>query len=142
MKTIPIFCCYYYKNRREYDNITKLTTNDGLLVIQNISFLEENPRKLLPQIELEAQTQINQSELVLITIDTDTASRPLIDFEIAYAASKNKRIVAVFLLGKADATIPAALLAIKAKGYPNLALVKWETASIGKALNGENIWDL
>lgn len=141
MKTIPIFCCHYYKNRREFDNITKVASNEGILVIQNISFCEENPRKLQNQLETEIQTQINNSEMVVFIIDNDTSSRPFMDFEITYAAAKGKRIVGIYLLGKADATIPAALLAIKNKNYSNMALVKWETPAIAKALNGENLWD-
>ncbi|HAR63009.1 MAG TPA: hypothetical protein DCS13_06035 [Candidatus Margulisbacteria bacterium] len=141
MKNKTLYCSYYYKHRSEYDNITKIYAGTGSLSIQNKDFCEDNPRKLLTQMQLEIQNYMNPADTLVMLIEDDTHNKGLAQFMINYAAQKDKEVVAIFLPGKALCKIPPALIDLNFKRYKKLSLIKYDDESIIDSLNGLYSWD-
>jgi len=75
---------------------------------------------------------IDWASTVVVLITHETAQSDWVDWEIEYAAQRDKTIVGVFAQGATDAAIPAAL-----QKCPDAPLVGWQGERVVDAIEGK-----
>ncbi|WP_238916827.1 TIR domain-containing protein [Clostridium sp. YIM B02555] len=141
MNTKNLFFSYYFKNSNEYGDIIQKLKDRGYFDFKNGSLNEENPAQTTSQIKNDINAKIDWAGTVVVIIGPGTYTRSWVNYEIDYAAEKNKRIVGVYLYGQSSSKIPSSLRTLKDNEYKELALVRWNTDSIVNAIRGTNSWD-
>ena len=140
VREINLFFSYYFRDRDAYDRIVQMLEERGYFVFKNYSIDEENEAQSEEYIKSLIRPKINRSSVVIILVGQGTYTRRWVNWEIDYAVRKDKRVVAVYLGGHTDAKLPIRLRELYDGGYLELALVKWNTESIVRAIRGENVW--
>ena len=141
VKEINLFFSYYYRDQNDYDRIVKLLEEKGYFVFKNYSLDEDSDASNEEYIKSKIRPQIDKSSRIVVLIGPGTYSRKYVNYEIEYAARKEKRIVGVFLRGESDSRLPRALRELRNSNYVNLALVKWNTDKIIAAIRDTNYWE-
>lgn len=140
VREINLFFSYYFRDRDAYDRIVQILEERGYFVFKNYSIDEENEAQSEEYIKSLIRPKINRSSVIIVLIGPGTYTRRWVNWEIDYAARKDKRIVGVYLWGHTDARLPRRLRELYDGGYVELALVKWNTESIVRVIRGENVW--
>jgi len=134
VREINLFFSYYFRDRDAYDRIMQMLEERGYFVFKNYSMDEENEAQSEDYIKSLIRPKINKSGVVIVLIGLGTHTRRWVNWEIGYAARNDKRIVGVYLWGHTDAKLPIKLRELYDEDYVELALVKWNTESIVRAI--------
>ncbi|MEI6947328.1 TIR domain-containing protein [Paraflavisolibacter sp. H34] len=136
-----LFISHHHADDSEVTKLTSLLSNKGYDIRNSsIRAKPENQRRLDEKrvsdevIKRLLRMKISWAGTVVVLIGKDTHKRPWVDWEIDKAKEQGKRIVGVFARGGTDADIPQGL-----KDYSS-AIVNWNSESIMKAIDGENIF--
>ena len=140
VREINLFFSYYFEDRDAYDRILDMLHNRGYFYYKNYSMTDKSKAQSEEYVKSLIRPRIDRSSVIVVLIGPGTYTRRWVNWEIDYAAGKGKRILGVYLWGYSNARLPRRLRELYNEDYSDLALVKWNTDSIVRAIRGENIW--
>lgn len=134
-----LFISHHHKDDAEVSKFISLISGKGYDIRNSSIRVKPENQKRLDQkrvsdevIKRLLRMKISWAGTTVVLIGKDTHTREWVNWELEQANKQGKRIVGVYLNGGTEADIP--------KNFENYgsALVKWNSDSIIRALDGEN----
>lgn len=131
-----VFISHIHEDDHRLPELKKLLAKHGLDVRDSsINSLKPNEAQNEQYIKYEILApRIDWAGVMVVLVTPDTRSSEWVNWEIAYAAKTDTRIVGVLDWGESDADLPDAL-----QDYAD-AILGWQGEKIVDAVNGENIF--
>lgn len=132
-----IFISHHHSDVEKTEKIKAVLEKNGLKAKDGSINQLKNPNKATNEEYIKSllRSKITWASTMLVLIGDETHKSDYVTWEIEYAAKEGKRIIGIYLHGEADSIVPEAL---KIHGD---ALVLWDSSSIIKAIQGEDIWN-